>query len=111
MTLENQTPEWKESWRDDCLTTICAFANTGGGVLEIGRRNNGKIVGVDNLKKLLEDLPNKIRSATGVVPDVDVRESDGKQYIAIHVPQGLESTRAVLPRQPQRSDDRFCRRH
>jgi len=85
MTLENQTTEWKESWRDDCLATICAFANSGGGVLEIGRRNNGEIVGLDNPKKLLEDLPNKIRSATGVVPDVDVRESDGKSYIVIRV--------------------------
>ena len=94
MTLENQTTEWKESWRDDCLTTICAFANTGGGVLEIGRRNNGEIVGIDNPKKLLEDLPNKIRSATGVVPDVDVRESDGKQYIVIHVrPYGYLTAR------------------
>jgi len=83
--VENQTTEWKETWRDDCLTTICAFANTNGGVLEIGRRNNGEVVGVDNLKKLLEDLPNKIRFVTGVVADIDVRESGGKSYLAIRV--------------------------
>ena len=83
--MENQTVEWKESWHDGCLKTICAFANTDGGVLEIGKRDTGEVVGIDNPKRLMEDLPNKIRAATGVVVDVDLRESDGKPYIAIGV--------------------------
>jgi hypothetical protein len=35
--------------------------------------------------KLLEVLPNKIRSATGVLADIDIHEEDGKQYISITV--------------------------
>ena len=29
---ENQNVEFKEQWRDEILKTVCAFANTGGGV-------------------------------------------------------------------------------
>ena len=38
-TLETQSLEYKESWQDDCLRTICAFANADGGVLEIGKND------------------------------------------------------------------------
>jgi predicted HTH transcriptional regulator len=42
--LEDQHIEWKESWHDKYLSVIGGFANTDGGVLEIGRRDscNGK---------------------------------------------------------------------
>jgi hypothetical protein len=29
--VENQNKEFKQAWNDNCLKTICAFANTGGG--------------------------------------------------------------------------------
>ena len=38
---ENQHVEWKETWRDEHLRWVCAFANAEGGVLEIGRNNRG----------------------------------------------------------------------
>jgi predicted HTH transcriptional regulator len=41
---ENQHIEWKESWRDEYLKWICAFANAQGGVLEIGRDNRGRVI-------------------------------------------------------------------
>jgi len=46
---ENQHIEWKESWRDDFLKTICGFANAEGGVLAIGRNDKGKVVGVKDV--------------------------------------------------------------
>ena len=85
--VENQNLEWKQSWHDDYLTTLCGFANASGGVMEIGRQNNGEIIGVPKIKKLLEDLPNKIRSAMGIIPSIDVLESDGRQYISITIKQ------------------------
>ena len=45
---ENQHVEWKETWRDEYLRWVCAFANADGGVLEIGRNNRGVAVGVPN---------------------------------------------------------------
>lgn len=58
--LENQNVEYKVAWKDDYLTTICAFANAQGGRLFIGIDDRGNPVGVRNAKKLLEDLPNKV---------------------------------------------------
>ena len=33
-SMESQNIEWKESWRDEYMKTICAFANASGGTLE-----------------------------------------------------------------------------
>ena len=57
---EHQEIEWKESWRDEYLKWLCGYANAHGGTLFIGIDDNGKVVGVEGSKKLLEDLPNKI---------------------------------------------------
>ena len=83
--MESQTIEWKETWRDEYMRTICAFANTSGGTLEIGRRDDGIVVGVSNINKLLEDLPNKIKNAMAIVADVAVCESNGLQYVTATV--------------------------
>ena len=64
---ESQTIEFKQVWKDDYLKTICAFANSEGGLLYIGVADNGKIVGVNNAKTLLEILPNKINNRLGIL--------------------------------------------
>ncbi|MDR1193692.1 MAG: ATP-binding protein [Peptococcaceae bacterium] len=71
--MESQILEWKESWRDEYMKTICAFANTAGGAIEIGRDDKGEVFGVTDAAKLLEDLPNKIKNAMAVVADVTVK--------------------------------------
>ncbi|MCL2444375.1 MAG: ATP-binding protein [Treponema sp.] len=81
--MENKTIEWKETWHDEYMKTICAFANTSGGELEIGRNDKGEIIGLTNVSKLLEDIPNKIKSAMAIIADIEMRESDEKQYIVI----------------------------
>jgi predicted HTH transcriptional regulator len=48
--LENQCLEWKETWRDEYVKVICGFANADGGTLEIGRRDNGEVIGGANFK-------------------------------------------------------------
>jgi len=59
---ETQNIEYKSSWRDEFLRWICGFANAQGGILFIGKDDYGNVVGVNNSKKLLEDIPNKITS-------------------------------------------------
>ena len=83
---EQQNIEWKESWRDEYLKWICGFANAQGGKLYIGCDDSGKVVGVSNSKKLLEDIPNKIRDAMGIVVDVNRLTEGDKEYIEIDVP-------------------------
>ena len=83
---ENQNIEWKESWRDEYLKWICGFANAAGGKIYIGTDDNGKVVGVADAKKLLEDIPNKVRDVLGIMVDVNLLEDNGMQYIEIDVP-------------------------
>ena len=84
---EGQQLEWKASWRDDHLRSVCAFANADGGTLEIGRDDGGTVVGVGTRerRRLLEELPNKLRDLLGVVASMNVREEDGVPYLRIGV--------------------------
>ena len=82
---EHQEIEWKESWRDEYLKWLCGYANAHGGTLFIGKNDDGKVVGIQGSKKLLEDLPNKITNALGIIADVNLRTEDGKDYLEIVV--------------------------
>jgi len=75
---EDHTTEYKQSWRDEYLKWICGFANADGGVLEIGRNDQGEAVGVDESTKLLKDLPNKIHDVlrSRSIPTLPVRSSE-----------------------------------
>jgi len=77
--LESQNIEFKPSWRDGYLKVISAFANSNGGELRIGVDDNGKPVWVKNAKKLLEDIPNKVRVILGIIPDVCKRKGEDYQ--------------------------------
>lgn len=82
---ENQNVEWKESWRDDYLKWICGFANAQGGKIYIGIDDAGQVVGVKDSRKLLEDIPNKVRDVLGIIVDVNVLHSQGKDYVEVSV--------------------------
>ena len=83
MILESQNIEFKESWRDEYQKWICGFANAQGGTLYIGLRDNGEVCGVQDAKKLMEDIPNKVRDMMGILVDVNLKEKDGKEYLEI----------------------------
>lgn len=82
---EDQHIEWKATWRDEYLKWLCGFANAQGGVLEIGRNNKGKVVGLKDPVRLMEELPNKLRDLLGVVADINLQEENGKSYLRITV--------------------------
>ena len=83
--MESQIVEYKESWRDEYLKWICGFANAQGGTLYIGIDDKGNVVGVKNVEKLLEDIPNKIQSGLGIMADINKRSKNGLDYIEIKV--------------------------
>ena len=87
---ENQNIEYKSSWRDEYLKWICGFANAQGGKLYIGVSDDGQVCGVQNAKRLMEDVPNKIRESLGLLVDVNLLSSDSKEYIEISVPASSE---------------------
>lgn len=82
---ESQNIEYKESWRDEYLKWICGFANAQGGRIYIGIKDNGEIIGIENCKKLLEDIPNKIRDTIGIIADINLLKKDNLEYIEIIV--------------------------
>lgn len=82
---ETQNIEYKEAWRDEYLKWVCGFANAQGGSIYIGLKDDGQVVGVANSKKLMEDIPNKIRNTMGIITDVNLLQKDGKEFIEIKV--------------------------
>ena len=82
---ENQNIEFKESWRDECLKTLCAFANAVGGTLFIGINDKGEVSGLEEADKMMEDIPNKIRNFLGILVDVNLHTVNGKEYLEIVV--------------------------
>ena len=83
---EQQNIEWKESWNDEYLKWICGFANAQGGKIYIGCDDKGHVIGIENSKKLLEDIPNKVREAMGIIVNVNRLIKDNKEYLEIDVP-------------------------
>ena len=61
MTPESQNVEWKRSWRDEYLAWICGFANAQGGILEIGKDDNGDVVGVRKVPSSACAFPSRRR--------------------------------------------------
>ncbi len=83
---EKQNIEFKITWRDEYLKWLVAFANSQGGAIYIGKDNDGKVVGISDYAKLMEDLPNKIQSILGIISEVNLHEEDGKYFIEIITP-------------------------
>ena len=78
---ECQNIEYKESWHDKYLAWICGFANAQGAVMYFGVNDDHEIVGLENVDRLMEDIPNKIVTTMGIVVDVNLHEQDGLEYI------------------------------
>lgn len=82
---ENQNIEYKQSWRDEYLKWICGFANANGGKIYIGKDDSGNVTGLKDAKKLLEDIPNKVRDILGIIVDVDLQQTKAGNIIEISV--------------------------
>jgi ATP-dependent DNA helicase RecG len=82
---EQQNIEYKQEWHDDYLKWVCGFANAQGGIIFIGKDDNGNIVGITDYKKLMDDIPNKIRNALGITAEVNLLHENEKSYIEIVV--------------------------
>jgi ATP-dependent DNA helicase RecG len=83
---EQQNIEYKQSWHDDYLKWICGFANANGGTIFIGKNDNGKVVDVRQYKKLMDDIPNKIRNSMGISAEVNLHEEKELRFIEIIIP-------------------------
>ena len=91
---ENKTVEFKEKLpsNDSIIKTVISFSNTGGGLLIIGLRDNGEIIGIDN-----EDifaLQDKISSIIfdncypNIIPEIYTTNIDSKLLLVIEIFRG-----------------------
>jgi ATP-dependent DNA helicase RecG len=83
---ESQNIEWKQSWHDDYLKWICGFANAVGGIIFIGKDDNGVVTHLEDYRKLLEAIPNKIREHLRIIAQVNLHQENDAHYLEIIVP-------------------------
>lgn len=83
--MESRNVEYKAQWRDEYLKWTCGFANAQGGKIFIGIDDDRKVVGVNDAKKLMEDIPNEACDTMGVVVNVNLHKNNELQYIEIIV--------------------------
>ena len=93
---ESEISEWKWSWRDEYMKWMSAFAYTSGGTLNIGVNDDGYVVGLENYRKLLEELPNKFRDKLHITPFVRLRHADSLGQISDTIPCLRASPRKPL---------------
>jgi len=83
---EGETIEFKQSFSGrGVFETLCAFANTRGGDLWIGVRDDGSISGAQVGQESIRDWANRIRQELGITASLEPLEIDGKKVVLIHV--------------------------
>ncbi len=83
--METQNIEYKENWKDEYIKWICGLANANGGKIYIGINDKGEVTGLSEVKKLLEDIPNKTKDILGILVDVNLKTKKKIKYLEIHV--------------------------
>ena len=91
---ESETVELKEIYTPELKKEIVAFANTNGGTIYIGVRDNGEIVGLDNADFVMQQISNSLRD--GIRPDVsmftniELLQEVNKYFVKLTVSQGTK---------------------
>ncbi len=91
---ESETIELKSVVVDDIKKEIIAFANTDGGTLYIGIKDDGEVIGLDDPDGTALQVSNMVRDS--IKPDVTMFlhyktiEEAGKKIIEIHVQRGTD---------------------
>ena len=91
---ENETVELKSIVVDDIKKEIIAFANSDGGTLYIGIRDDGEVVGLNDPDGIALQVSNMVRDS--IKPDVTMFlhyktiEEAGKKIIEINVQRGTD---------------------
>ena len=84
---ESETVEFKENLDREALETVAAFANTRGGTLLIGVRDDGTVRGITLGKETLREWANHIAQATHLHPQIGALIYEGKTVAIIEVPE------------------------
>ena len=89
---ESDTVELKEAYVEEIRKEIIAFANTNGGTIYIGVKDNGEVIGVEDPDGVTLQITNVCRDA--IKPDITLFvgyervQAEGKTILAVHVQTG-----------------------
>ena len=83
---ENERVEFKASFNDEVIVSLCAFANAKGGTVYVGVEDNGKVKGVTLSKESISQWINEIKTKTipVLIPDIEVLEIDTLTIVSLH---------------------------
>ena len=79
MYIESETVELKREYTRDIIKEIIAFLNTQGGTIYIGVDDNGNVLGLDEIDKVMSQLSSAIH---------DSIRPDAKVFIGIDIVEG-----------------------
>jgi len=82
---ESETLEFKRQWTDRALEDLAAFANTRGGTLLVGIREDGEIVGTAADDREIQRIANLIAGHLGITPSIRAVEMEGRPVLEIRV--------------------------
>lgn len=92
--IESETVELKANIVADICKEVIAFANTKGGTLYIGVKDDGSIIGVEDTDHMILQLNNMIRDT--IKPDItmfvhyETQTIDHKQIVVVSIQKGTD---------------------
>lgn len=97
---ESETLEFKSSFNDEAIESIGAFSNASGGQVLIGIDDHGNPSGFQIGKKTIEDIVNRIQSATEprLHPLVRQEKYRNEDVVLITVPQSIGAPTSIRGR-------------
>ena len=71
-SCESDTVEFKQQWTDKALKDLAAFANTSGGRLFVGIRDDGSVAGADVSDNHQQSVASQIDNKLHIAADIKV---------------------------------------
>lgn len=91
---ETETVELKEIYTPDLKKEVVAFANTNGGAIYIGVKDDGEIIGIDNsdfvMQQISSALVDSIRPDVSMFTSIELVRKLDKNIIKLTVQQGTK---------------------
>jgi ATP-dependent DNA helicase RecG len=101
---ESRTLEYKESITNTFLKTVSAFANYGSGEIIFGIADDGRIIGIPDLKAASLDIENRINDSIDPVPEYTLSINEKTSVITLRVQEGLHKPYLYKAKAYRRND-------